>query len=50
MQMASALEHADKQFFMQIYPQKTHGVTGELRKPLYQAMLNFFDRNLKGGE
>jgi dipeptidyl-peptidase-4 len=50
MQMADALEHADKQFFMQIYPQKTHGVTGPLRKPLYQAMLNFFDAHLKSGE
>jgi dipeptidyl-peptidase-4 len=50
MQMADALERADKQFFMQIYPQKTHGVTGALRKPLYQAMLNFFDAHLKGGE
>lgn len=50
MQMADALEHADKQFFMQIYPQKTHGVSGALRKPLYQAMLNFFDAYLKSGE
>lgn len=50
MQMASALEHADKQFFMQIYPQKTHGVSGPLRKPLYQAMLNFFDAHLKGDD
>jgi dipeptidyl-peptidase-4 len=50
MQMADALERAGKQFFMQIYPQKTHGVTGELRKPLYQAMLDFFDAHLKGGE
>ncbi len=50
MQIADALEHADKQFFMQVYPQKTHGVSGALRKPLYQAMLNFFDTHLKGGE
>jgi dipeptidyl aminopeptidase/acylaminoacyl peptidase len=35
---------------MQIYPQKTHGVSGALRKPLYQAILNFFDAHLKGGE
>jgi hypothetical protein len=32
---------------MQIYPQKTHGVSGNLRKPLYEAMADFFDRNLK---
>jgi dipeptidyl-peptidase-4 len=50
MQMADALERADKPFFMQIYPQKTHGVSGTLRKPLYQAMLNFFDAHLKSGE
>lgn len=49
MQMADALERADKQFFMQIYPQKSHGVTGGLRKPLYQAMLNFFEAHLKDG-
>jgi dipeptidyl-peptidase-4 len=50
MQMAGALERADEQFFMQIYPQKSHGVSGALRKPLYQAMLNFFETHLKGGE
>ena len=47
MQMAKALEQADKEFAMQLYPQKTHGVSGPLRKPLYQAMLDFFDRQLK---
>jgi len=47
MQMVNALERADKQYFMQLYPLHTHGVTGELRKPLYQAMLLFFDNNLK---
>ncbi len=46
MQMAKALEQADKEFVMQLYPEKTHGVTGELRKPLYQAMLDFFDEHL----
>ncbi|HMF74798.1 MAG TPA: DPP IV N-terminal domain-containing protein [Bryobacteraceae bacterium] len=47
MQMANALEKAGKQFFMQIYPQKTHGVSGSLRKPLLEAMAAFFDSNLK---
>lgn len=47
MQMANALEKADKEFVMQIYPQKTHGVSGPLRKPLYQEMLDFFDVHLK---
>lgn len=50
MQMVNALERADKQYFMQLYPLHTHGVTGELRKPLYRAMLSFFDNNLKGSD
>ena len=50
MQMANALEKADKEFVMQIYPLKTHGVFGPLRKPLYQEMLDFFDTHLKNGE
>jgi dipeptidyl-peptidase-4 len=50
MQMVNALERADKQYFMQLYPLHTHGVTGELRKPLYRAMLSFFDNNLKGAD
>jgi dipeptidyl-peptidase-4 len=48
MQMANALEKANKRFVMQIYPQKTHGVTGELRRPLYEEMTAFFDEHLKG--
>lgn len=48
MQMVHALELANKQYEMQLYPYKTHGVSEELRRPLYQAMLDFFDRNLKG--
>ncbi len=47
MQMASALEKAGKVFFMQIYPQKTHGVTGAYRKTLMQAEVSFFDQYLK---
>ena len=47
MQMANALEKADKLYVMQVYPQKTHGVTGPLQKSLYQAMTAFFDTNLK---
>jgi dipeptidyl-peptidase-4 len=50
MQMASALEAADKQYYLQIYPLKTHGVSGSLRKPLYEAITNFFDQHLKGQE
>ena len=47
MQMANALEAAGKPFFMQVYPQKTHGVTGRLRTSLYNEMLDFFDARLK---
>ena len=50
MQMANALEKADKQFFMELYPMKTHGVTGAMRKPLYQEMTDFFDAHLKSGQ
>jgi dipeptidyl-peptidase-4 len=49
MQMANALEKANKRFVMQIYPQKTHGVSGALRKPLYEEMTAFFDEHLKDG-
>ncbi len=47
MQMANALEKANKRFVMQIYPQKTHGVSGALRKPLYEEMTAFFEEHLK---
>jgi dipeptidyl-peptidase 4 len=47
MQMANALEQAGKPFFMQIYPQKTHGVSGSLRKSMLREMAAFFDSNLQ---
>ena len=47
MQMAAAFERAGKVFFMQIYPQKTHGVSGPYRKTLLQAELSFFDEHLR---
>ena len=47
MQMANALENAGKQYFLQIYPQRTHHVSGQPEKALYEAMTDFFDRNLK---
>ncbi len=50
MQMANALERADKQYFLQLYPFKSHGVGGQLRKPMYQAMAQFFDNHLKKGD
>ena len=49
MQIINALEKAGKQYFLQIYPQKTHGVSGPLQKPMYEAMIAFFDSSLKNG-
>jgi dipeptidyl-peptidase 4 len=46
-QMVNALEQAHKQYAMQIYPQKTHGVTGPIQKTLLEATLDFFHRNLQ---
>jgi dipeptidyl-peptidase-4 len=46
MQMAAAFEKAGKVFFMQIYPQKTHGVSGPYRKTLMEAELSFFNQYL----
>lgn len=46
LQMADALERAGKPFEMMIYPQKTHGVTGEAKKHFYRAVVDFFTRRL----
>lgn len=46
-QMAAALEKAGKQFFMLVYPQKTHGVTGPEHKQLLEETTTFFEENLK---
>ena len=47
LQMATALENADKVFSMVTYPQKSHGVGGPLRKDLLQITTEFFEKNLK---
>lgn len=47
LQMAEAFERAGKMFDMVIYPQKTHGVTGEFRKQLLEKTTDFLERNLK---
>jgi dipeptidyl-peptidase-4 len=47
MQMAEAFEKAGKQFFMLVYPQKTHGVSGPEHKHLLEAETAFFEENLK---
>ena len=31
-----------------LYPQKTHGVTGDMRENMLNGMTDFFERNLKG--
>ena len=47
MQMADALERAGRQFFMVVYPEKSHGVYGEVRKQLMETETDFFERELK---
>jgi dipeptidyl-peptidase-4 len=47
MQMLNGLEEAGKQYFLQLYPFKTHGVYGPLRKTMLEAMADFFDTHLK---
>lgn len=47
MQMIDALERADKQFELMVYPQKTHNVRGQLTHQMNASMLEFFERNLK---
>ncbi len=47
MQMAEALERSGKLFDMVVYPQKSHGVTGKLRKQLLEKTTDFFEKNLK---
>ena len=46
-QMADALEKADKQFFMVVYPQKSHGVSGAARRQLLEETTAFFEHNLQ---
>jgi dipeptidyl-peptidase-4 len=46
MQRADALEKANKPFFMLVYPQKSHGVSGEVRRHLWEETTKFFEGNL----
>lgn len=48
LQMNNALQKAGKQFDFMLFPQKSHGVSGPVRKTMYEGMTEFFDRNLKG--
>jgi dipeptidyl-peptidase 4 len=48
LQMADALEKAGKQFYMVVYPQKAHGVTGPAyQRQLLETEIGFFEENLK---
>jgi dipeptidyl-peptidase 4 len=47
MQMAEAFERAGKLFDMVVYPQKSHGVGGPLRRQLMEKSTDFFEKNLK---
>jgi dipeptidyl-peptidase-4 len=47
LQMVDALENAGKQFEFVLYTQKSHGVSGPPARHRDQAMVDFFDRNLK---
>ena len=47
LQMASALEEAGKQFQMLVYPQKSHAVSGSLRKNLLEQTTAFFEESLR---
>jgi dipeptidyl-peptidase-4 len=45
-QMADALQRAGLPFELMLYPQKTHGVTGQARRHMFELIASFFDRNL----
>lgn len=47
MQMMTALHKANKEFEFMLYPQKTHGVSGNLSEGMQQQMTDFFVRNLR---
>ena len=46
-QFMDALERADRPFELMLYPQKSHGVSGALRRHLYDTMVEFFEKNVK---
>ena len=46
-QMAAALEQAGKQFYMLVYPQKSHRVSGPEYRQLLEETTAFFEQNLK---
>ena len=46
-QMTAALTEAGRPYELRVYPQKTHAITGTARKHMYQALVEFFERNLR---
>ena len=46
LQMTNALQLANKQFELMIYPQKTHAVTGAAANQMNELTVEFFDRAL----
>jgi dipeptidyl-peptidase-4 len=46
-QMASALENAGKLFYMVVYPEKTHAITGLPHRQMLEESTKFFEDNLK---
>jgi dipeptidyl-peptidase 4 len=47
LQMAAKLEKEDKLFEMLVYPQKSHGVSGPVRRNLLEQTTEFFEKNLR---
>jgi dipeptidyl-peptidase-4 len=47
MRMAAELERAGRKFTMEIYPQKTHGVTGPEKRQMLETIAGFFEQTLK---
>lgn len=47
LQMADALEKAGKRFYMVVYAEKSHSVTGPERKHLLEEETDFLEENLK---
>ena len=47
LQIVDSLERAGKKFDLMIYPQKSHGVSGPVRRQMMESMMDFFDRTLK---
>ena len=46
-QMVNALETSGRMFEQVIYTEKTHGVTGVVRKQMIETLTEFFEKNLK---